>query len=78
LRRTCATLLGAQAKDPRHTQAQLRHADPTVTLRHYQRIRSGKRASGGRGSRHRADRESSQSFWTGSEQVSFWRRAGSS
>ncbi len=36
LRRTCATLFGAHAKDPRLTQAQLRHADPTVTLRHYQ------------------------------------------
>jgi integrase len=37
LRRTCATLFGAIAKDPRDTQAQLRHADPTVTLRHYQK-----------------------------------------
>ena len=37
LRRTCATLFGAKAKDPRDTQAQLRHADPTVTLRHYQK-----------------------------------------
>jgi integrase len=36
LRRTCATLLGAKAKDPRDTQAQLRHADPSVT-RHYQK-----------------------------------------
>lgn len=36
LRRTCATHFGAKAKDPRDTQAQLRHADPTVTLRHYQ------------------------------------------
>jgi hypothetical protein len=35
--RTCATLFGAKAKDPRDTQAQLRHADPTVTLRHYQK-----------------------------------------
>ncbi|SPE32528.1 hypothetical protein SBA6_190032 [Candidatus Sulfopaludibacter sp. SbA6] len=25
------------AKDPRDTQAQLRHADPSVTLRHYQK-----------------------------------------
>ena len=25
------------AKDPRDTQAQLRHADPTVTLKHYQK-----------------------------------------
>jgi len=37
LRRTCATLFGAKAKDPRDTQAQLRHPDPTVTLRHYQK-----------------------------------------
>jgi integrase len=37
LRRTCATLFGAKAKDPRDTQAHLRHADPTVTLRHYQK-----------------------------------------
>jgi len=37
LRRTCATLFGGKAKDPRDTQAQLRHADPTVTLRHYQK-----------------------------------------
>jgi integrase len=37
LRRTCATLFAAKAKDPRDTQAQLRHADPTVTLRHYQK-----------------------------------------
>jgi integrase len=37
LRRTCATLFGAKAKDPRDTQTQLRHADPSVTLRHYQK-----------------------------------------
>ena len=37
LRRTCATHFGAIAKDPRDTQAQLRHADPSVTLRHYQK-----------------------------------------
>jgi integrase len=37
LRRTCGTLFGAKAKDPRDTQAQLRHADPYVTLRHYQK-----------------------------------------
>jgi integrase len=37
LRRTCATLFGAKAKDPKDTQAQLRHADPSVTLRHYQK-----------------------------------------
>ena len=37
LRRTCGTLFGAKAKDPRDTQAQLRHADPSVTLRHYQK-----------------------------------------
>ena len=37
LRRTCATLFGAKAKDPKSVQAQLRHADPTVTLKHYQK-----------------------------------------
>lgn len=37
LRRTCATLFGSKAKDPRDTQAQLRHSDPAVTLRHYQK-----------------------------------------
>lgn len=36
-RRTCATLFGDRAKDPRSTQAQLRHADPTITLKHYQK-----------------------------------------
>lgn len=37
LGRTCATLFGAKAKDPRDTQAQLRRADSSVTLRHYQK-----------------------------------------
>jgi len=37
LRRTCATLFGKAAKDPKTTQTQLRHADPTITLRHYQK-----------------------------------------
>ncbi len=37
LRRTCATLFGGYAKDPKSTQAQLRHADPTITLKHYQK-----------------------------------------
>jgi len=37
LRRTCATHFGARAKDPKSTQAQLRHADPTITLKHYQK-----------------------------------------
>ncbi len=37
LRRTCATLFGGFAKDPKSTQAQLRHADPTMTLRTYQK-----------------------------------------
>jgi len=40
LRRTCGTLFGAKAKDPRDTQAYLRHADGPVTLRHYQKIHS--------------------------------------
>lgn len=47
LRRTCATLFGARAKDPKSTQAQLRHADPTVTLKHYQKsIPENVRAAG--------------------------------
>jgi integrase len=37
LRRTCATLFGDVAKDPKSTQTQLRHADPTITLKHYQK-----------------------------------------
>jgi integrase len=37
LRRTCATLFGDRARDPKSTQAQLRHADPTITLRYYQK-----------------------------------------
>jgi integrase len=36
LRRTSATLFGARAKDPKSTQAHMRHMDPTITLRHYQ------------------------------------------
>jgi hypothetical protein len=36
LRRTSSTLLGAIAKDPRLNQADMRHADPHVTLKHYQ------------------------------------------
>ena len=36
LRRTSSTLFGRQAKDPKSTQAHMRHADPQVTLRHYQ------------------------------------------
>lgn len=37
LRRTSSTLFGARAKDPKSTQAHMRHADPHVTLKHYQR-----------------------------------------
>jgi integrase len=37
LRRTCATLFGDRAKDPKSTQAQLRHADPRITLQRYQK-----------------------------------------
>ena len=37
LRRTSATLFGARAKDPRLTQAHLRHTDPRVTLKHYRK-----------------------------------------
>lgn len=37
LRRTCATLFGDCAKDPKTTQSQLRHADPRITLKHYQK-----------------------------------------
>ena len=36
LRRTSSTLYGAIARDPKSTQAHMRHADPQVTLRHYQ------------------------------------------
>lgn len=36
LRRTSSTLFGARAKDPKSTQAHMRHSDPVVTLRHYQ------------------------------------------
>jgi len=36
LRRTSSTLFGARAKDPRLNQAHMRHADPQVTLKHYQ------------------------------------------
>ena len=36
LRRTSSTLFGAKAKDPKSTQAHMRHSDPQVTLKHYQ------------------------------------------
>lgn len=36
LRRTFSTLFGARAKDPKSTQAHMRHAGPHVTLMHYQ------------------------------------------
>jgi integrase len=36
LRRTSSTLYGAIARDPKSTQAHMRHADPQITLRHYQ------------------------------------------
>jgi len=36
LRRTSSTLFGDKAKDPKSTQAHMRHADPHVTLKHYQ------------------------------------------
>ena len=36
LRRTSSTLFGAKAKDPKSTQAHMRHADPTITLKIYQ------------------------------------------
>lgn len=36
LRRTSSTLFGARAKDPKSTQAHMRHADPQITLKHYQ------------------------------------------
>lgn len=49
LRRTSATLFGAKAKDPKSTQAHMRHSDPRITLKHYQKeipaeIRSAARA----------------------------------
>ena len=37
LRRTCATLFGRHGQ-PKDAQAQLRHADPYITLKHYQQI----------------------------------------
>jgi len=37
LRRTSATLFGAKAKDPKSTQAHMRHSDPRITLKHYQK-----------------------------------------
>jgi len=47
LRRTCATVFGDLAKDPKSTQTQLRHADTTITLRHYQKsIPASVRAAG--------------------------------
>jgi integrase len=36
LRRTSSTLFGARAKDPKLNQTHMRHADPHVTLKHYQ------------------------------------------
>jgi hypothetical protein len=36
LRRTSSTLFGARAKDPKSTQAHMRHADPHIALKHYQ------------------------------------------
>jgi len=36
LRRTSSTLFGQKAKDPKSTQAHMRHTDPYVTLKHYQ------------------------------------------
>ena len=36
LRRTSSTLFGGRAKDPKSTQAHMRHTDPQITLRHYQ------------------------------------------
>jgi integrase len=36
LRRTSSTLFRARAKDPKSTQAHMRHTDPYITLKHYQ------------------------------------------
>jgi len=36
LRRTSATEYGVRAKDPKSTQAHMRHVDPAITLKHYQ------------------------------------------
>ncbi len=36
LRRTSSTLFGARAKDPKSTQAHMRHTDPYITLKYYQ------------------------------------------
>ena len=69
LRRTCATLFGAKAKDPRDTQAQLRHADPSVTLRHYQKSIPASVRAAAVALESELIGESSQSIRTGSEQV---------
>ncbi len=37
LRRTSGTLFGDKARDPKATQTHLRHADPGISLRHYQK-----------------------------------------
>src|SRR5215469_14065309 len=69
LRRTCATLFGAKAKDPRDTQAQLRHADPSVTLRHYQKSIPASVRAAALALECELIGESRQSIRTGFEQV---------
>jgi integrase len=69
LRRTCATLFGAKAKDPRDTQAQLRHADPSVTLRHYQKSIPASVRAAALALESELIGETGQSIRTGLEQV---------
>jgi hypothetical protein len=60
LRPTCGTLFGAKAKDATDTQAQLRHSDPSVTLRHYQKSIPAQCAHGSRCVGERADQAQAQ------------------
>ena len=69
MRRTCATLFGAKAKDPRDTQAQLRHSDPSVTLRHYQKSIPASVRAAAVALESELIGEIGQSIRTGSEQV---------
>ena len=73
LRRTCATLFGAIAKDPRDTQAQLRHADPSVTLRHYQKSIPASVRAAALAFETVLVGNSGDSIRSGSEQVRHWR-----
>ena len=60
---------GTMAKDPRDTQAQLRHTDPSVTLRHYQKSIPASVRAAAVALESELIGESSQSIRTGFEQV---------